>query len=379
MRKNILIFGHSYGPQFIDISNQYSQLFDKKTHSVTVVYLVGEPSADIRLRHCADEVIFLNAPKSVTRGLKIEAIKKMLQMTREKNFSIIICHRYKPTYIMLWVARFQKIPALFFIMHELGTLKSIARKLLIAALARKNMIFGGVSNAVRDDMRRDIWRVPSARVITLYNMIDVELTESKLLNREAARAELKLSADDFVFGNIGRLVKNKDQKTLINSFAAIQAQCPNAKLLIAGSGNLEQELKHLVQELKITDSVIFTGFLLDAFSYMKAFDVYISSSTQEAFGRVLIEAMVAQVPIIATKVNGVPEVIGDTGPLVLAGDSATLAKEMFKAYEDKATLSAWGMRGYQRAVKEFSQRKFHEIFWNLPLLRSNLNSTHLDC
>lgn len=370
MRKNILIFGHSYATQFIDINNQYTRLFDPDKFHVTVVYLTGEPDEQIRSKHLADEVIFLNPPKKSVRGLKIGIIKNMLKLCREKNFEVIVCHRYKPSYIMMWIAQFHRIPALFFVMHELGTLSPIFRKLAIALLARKNMIFAGVSNAVRNDMQKDIMRVPAKRVITLHNMIDVEFTESNLIDREIARTELKLAPDAFVFGNLGRLAKNKDQKTLIQAFAKIKPECPNIKLIIIGDGHLEKELKNQVQLLNLSNDVIFTGFIADGFRYMNAFDVLISASIQEAFGRVLLEAMVAKIPIIATKVNGVPEVIGDTGPLIPAGDADILAAEMLKAYSaHKSELNRWGNQGYNRAINDFSLQRFNQIFWQLPIIR----------
>ena len=173
MRKAILIFGHSYSTQFIDVCNQYSRLFDKNQYEVTVVYLTGKPDNIVKQRTLADHVIFLNQDKKVVRGLKIAAIQKMLALCRQKQFSIAICHRYKPTYIMLGVSRFCRIPACISVMHELGTLSSFVRKITIASFARQNWLFAGVSNAVRNDMRQAIWGIPKERVITLYNSIDI--------------------------------------------------------------------------------------------------------------------------------------------------------------------------------------------------------------
>jgi glycosyltransferase involved in cell wall biosynthesis len=364
MRKNILLFGHSYATQFIDISNQYTQLFDKAKYHVTVAYLVGKPDEQIRQKHVADDVIFLDPPKKSVRGLKIAAIQQVLALFREKKFEIVVCHRYKPTYVMLWVAKFCKIPLIFSVMHELGTLSSWARKLLIASLASKNMIFAGVSDAVRNDIRKSIWNVPPERVITLHNMIDVKYTEEKLLERDAARQALHLSPDTFIFGNVGRLAINKDQKTLIQAFASIKAQCPNAKLIIVGDGQLESQLKNQVHSLRLDSDVIFTGFIPDGFRFIKAFDVFISSSIQEAFGRVLLEAMLAKIPVIATSVNGVPEVIGNSGSLIPAANVNILAAEMLRAYQaSTAERAAWGINGYQRAITHFSLQRFNEIFW----------------
>lgn len=375
MRKNILLFGHSYATQFIDISNQYTRLFNKEKFNVTVVYLVGEPDEKIRARHIAENVIFLNCSRKSVRGLKIAAILKMLQLCRKNRFDIVICQRYKPSYIMMLVAQLIKIPALFFVMHELGTMSHTARKLLIAALARKNMIFAGVSNAVREDMRKNLIGVSQDHIITLYNMIDVEWTKSLLLEREAARHQLNYDDSHFLFGNIGRLAINKDQTTLIQAFAKIKPQCPNAKLVIIGDGILEEKLKALAKQLNITNDICFTGFIENGFRFLRAFDVLISSSIQEAFGRVLIEAMIAKTPIIATSVNGVPEVIGDTAPLIPAQDIDTLAGEMLKAYQTTMTeRERWGKLGHDRAISDFSLERFNEIFWQLPIIRKRITT-----
>jgi glycosyltransferase involved in cell wall biosynthesis len=373
MRKNILILGHSYATQFIDISNQYTKLFDKNKYNVTVAYLLGESHEEITQRHLAEEVIFLNFPPRAIRGLKVTAIKKMLSLQREKNFSIIIGHRYKPAYIMMWVAQFCQIPALFLVMHDLKTLHHLFRKITVAFLWRKNMFFVGVSNAVRDDMRRDIWRVPMDNVITLYNMLDVELTEPALLSRDEARKKLHLAADDFVFGTIGRLVKAKDQHTLIRAFAQIKPQCPRAKIIILGDGELEQELKNLCVTLSVENSVIFAGFVPQAFTLTKAFDVFVLSSIREAFGRVLLEAMIAKVPVIAAKTDGIPEVLGNTGVLLDAGNVTQWAEYLLSAYNTPAnTLAKTGMDCYRRVVNEFSLQRFKEIFWQLPILKGFL-------
>ena len=186
---------------------------------VTAVYLIGKPDENIRQKTIAKNVIFLDCQPHQTRGLKLNPILKMLKLQRQKAFDIVICHRYKPTYIMLWVSKFCKIRIFIAVMHELGTMQHLSRKLITAALAPLNMIFAGVSNAVRDDMRRSMWRIPAGQIITLYNMIDVDFTEPRLLSREQARQQFNIPENAFVFGNVGRLAKNKDHTTLLEAFA----------------------------------------------------------------------------------------------------------------------------------------------------------------
>lgn len=360
--RNILIFNHSCATQFVDIANQYTRLFNSDTDTVTVVYLTGIDQSAVRQKTLAQEVIFLNCSPAVTRGLKISAIRQMMQLQKKKAFDIVICHRYKPTYIMLWVALFYRIPTFIAVMHELGTLKHLTRKLLLAMLAPKQMILAGVSNAVRNDLRQVVWRIPPGRVITLYNMIDVEWTVPQLYSRLIAREKLNLPQKAFVFGTLGRLVKNKDHKTLIAAFARIQSSCPAAQLIILGDGSLESELKQQVADLNLSQVVVFAGFVTDGFRYMQAFDVYVSSSIQEAFGRVLLEAMIANVPIIATRVNGMPEVLGSTGIIVEPSCPEQLAAAMLQAYQkSRAERINWGNAGYRRANEVFSIPCFGKI------------------
>lgn len=370
MRKNILILGHNDATQFIDIFNQYTRLFDPEKYNVTVAYLTGKENPASRARTIAENVIFLEIPAKEVRGLKIGAIQQLLKLTRENNYEMVICHRYKPIYIMSWVARFHKIPALFFVMHELRTMTSVGRRLLAAALWQNNMYFAGVSNAVRDDLRRSLWRIPEDRIITLYNVIDTELTEPQLLSRDDARTELHLDKDDFIFGSIGRLARNKDQATLIQAFTIIKPYCPKAKLIIMGEGELEPQLRQQIQDNGLAKDVILTGFIPGAVKYIKAFDCFVLPSIQEAFGRVLIEAMLAKCPIIASRVNGIPEVMGNTGELIKPRDAAGFAQAMQKMFmltaDERQKLAEIA---YQHVHANFSIPAFSQQFWQLPLLQ----------
>ena len=369
MRKNVLIFGHNDATQFIDIYNQYTRLFDPARYEVTVAYLTGKSDQTVRERTLAENVVFLDTPKRQIRMLKINPVKRMLALCREKKFEIVICHRYKPSYIMLWAALFEKMPALIFVMHELGTMSSIGRRLLIALLARKNMLFAGVSNAVRDDMRKKLWFIPKERVVTLYNVLDVEQTEPALLARDDARTQLNIAPNDFVFGNIARLAPNKDQETLLRAFAAIKPICRNTKLIIIGDGALENKLKELAFSLGISQDVLFTGFMAGGYRFMPAFDCFVLSSIQEAFGRVLLEAMIAKLPVIATRVHGIPEVVGDTGVLIRAGNADMLAammKQVYLATPERRLQT--GNTAYQRVLDHFSIPAFQQYFWELPVI-----------
>lgn len=368
MRKNVLIFGHDYTTQFVDIYNQYSRVFDKNLYHITVVFLTGEPSDEIVQRTLADEIIFLNFPKKNVRGLKIKPIVKLFHLAKAKKFQFVICHRYKPSYIMMCVAKLIPIPKMIMVMHELRTMAAIGRQLVVTCLRQKNMLYGGVSNAVRNDMRQSLRFVPKQKIITLYNMIDVELVEQQMLSRDDARAALGIRNDAFVFGNLARLVPNKDHMTLLKAFASQSILAQQTQLMILGVGHLEQYLQQ-----HAGPNVIFKKFIPCGYKYLKAFDCFVLSSVQEAFGRVLLEAMVAKIPIIATRVHGIPEVMGDVGIVVPARDPIALGKALAHIYACPAKERAQiGNKGYQHACAHFSIQKFKQDFWGLDFCTNSV-------
>jgi glycosyltransferase involved in cell wall biosynthesis len=367
-RKNILILMHNDATQFIDIANQYVTLFDKNKYKVTVAYLSGNPNEETKNRTTSEEILFLNCSKKDISGLKISAIKKLVMLCRSQQFSLVISHRYKATYIMMWVTKFCKIPATIFVMHAMETMNAFHRKLFVSLMRTKNMYFAGVSNAVREDLRKQLFRISDDRIITLYNCIDMKATEDTLLSKKEARNFFHLPENAFIIGTVGRLVPHKDPKNIIYAFSKIKSHLPLAKLLIIGEGALKQELKELTEKLNLQNDVIFTGFTPLAYRYLKALDIFVLSSIEEAFGRVLLEAMIAKVPVIGTRTDGIPEVIGDAGFIVEARDSDMLSSAILKMTRlPELEFSALGEKGYERIKAHFSTDKFKDDFLRLGI------------
>jgi len=365
-RKNILILMHNDATQFIDIANQYVKLFDKNKYKVTVAYLSGKPDEHTKNKTIAEEILFLHCSKKSIRGLKIKAIQQLMALCRQEKFTVVIAHRYKPIYIMIWVAQFYRIPTLVFVLHAMKTISHFTRKCFIALLVRRNMYFAGVSNAVRDDLRANLWGIPNNRVITLYNCIDMKTAESRIFSKSEARQFLKIPDNTLAIGTVARLVPDKDQKNIIQAFAKMKPHFPHATLFIIGSGELEEELKRLAEQYHLENDIVFTGFVPDAQRYLKALDIFVLASVEEAFGRVLLEAMIARVPVIGTRIDGIPEVIGDAGLIVEARDSQLLSSAMTHiAQLSTEERSALGDKGYDRIKTTFSTDKFNEDFWGL--------------
>src|SRR5436190_21009204 len=146
MRKNILILAHSTETQFIDIYNQYTYLFDCDKYLVTVMYLTASADEFLRQHTVAEKIIFAGIDKKKLRFFKFGAVQKLITLCRQHRYDMVICHRYKPSYLMMIVAKFCRIERLIFVMHAIGTMRSWRRQWFVTAMWQHNMILAGVSN-----------------------------------------------------------------------------------------------------------------------------------------------------------------------------------------------------------------------------------------
>ena len=359
---HVLQICHSYYPPFLDCARQYAALFKDTDFKVTTVYLQGEYSQAVVEGSASDEVIFLGYKSRDIGGLKLGAIRKIRAIAKIKRFEFCLAHRVKPTYVALLGTNLPVIS----VHHNYNDYSKFTRRILVN-LFENRLLMLGVSNSVRDDLRRDLKTWDVARIQTLYNRIDVAATQNVMVNKLEARQTLNLPQDAWIIGNVGRLHHDKDQATLIEGFAKALPQLPaNSKLFIAGKGPLEDALKQQVARLKLQSSVIFAGNVPDVKRYFKAFDVFALTSDREPFGMVLLEAMAAEVPIICSDCGGGAEIVRDVGELFTFGDAEALASNLVNIHNNQL-ISATNM--YKKLVESFSDKAVQKQFWNLPFVK----------
>ncbi|OLF56201.1 glycosyltransferase [Pseudomonas chlororaphis] len=361
--RHVLQFCHGYDGPFLDCARQYASLFAGTGYRVTTVFLTGAADSEVAAACASDEVLFMEYSSKAIRGLKLGAIRDLRKIVASRNFSFCIAHRFKPIYIALLGTGLPVIG----VHHAFGDYRRGSRR-LFANLFRKRLSLLGVSDAVRDDMRACLPQWPAARIQTLYNRIDVEALQATQLPRAEARQELGLSSSAWIVGNVGRLHPDKDQATLLRGFAAALPGLPReSQLAILGSGRLEQNLKDLSRELGIADRVLFLGQVAEARRYFRAFDAFALSSDHEPFGMVLLEAMAAGVPLLATACGGAKEVVEGVGILFPLGDAEHMAQglqHLAGMDENQRLLCAELM--FERLRERFSDRAVRDAFWRLP-------------
>jgi glycosyltransferase involved in cell wall biosynthesis len=361
----VLQFCHGYDGPFLDCARQYASLFEGSGYRVTTVFLTGVADPEVAAACASDEVLFMEYSSKAIRGLKLGAIRDLRRIAASRNFSFCIAHRFKPIHIAMFATQLPIIG----VHHAFGDYQRRGRQ-LFAHLFRRRLSLIGVSDAVRDDLRKCLPKWPTGRIRTLYNRIDVEALQASQLTEGPAREALGLAQDAWIVGNVGRLHPDKDQSTLLRGFALALPLLPErAELAIVGSGRLEQDLIELARELGIESRLRLLGQVADARRYFAAFDVFALSSDHEPFGMVLLEAMAAGVPVVATACGGAREVVEGVGVLFPLGDAERLAEALVHSYglnPRERELCAESMLA--RLHERFSDSAVRAQFWRLPAL-----------
>jgi glycosyltransferase involved in cell wall biosynthesis len=190
----------------------------------------------------------------------------------------------------------------------------------------------------------------------VYHGIEPPLTLEREREGKQIRQELGLGPEDFIVGNVGRLALQKGQRHLVAAMPFLLERVPRAHAVIAGGGDLEAYLRDLALEVGVAERVHVLGPRKDVPALMHAMDVFAMPSIWEGFGLVLLEAMAAGRPVVASRVATIPEVVvdGQTGLLVPAGDPLALAEAIARLAADPALARQLGEAGRDRLRRHFS-------------------------
>ncbi len=215
----------------------------------------------------------------------------------------------------------------------------------------------------------------SPKAVTVYNGINADVFNPQVIDGDI-RDELGLREDVVVIGSIGAIEKNKGQRYLLEAIAKLKTEgIGNIVCIVCGTGPEEENLKRFVYEKGIADIVLFLGYRDDIPRILKILDIIIITSFHESFSMSTVEAMAMEVPVIATNVGGIPEVVdnGKTGILVPPGNVDALCKAMKYLIQNPEIGINMGKKGRQRVLERFTieenVRKTEQIF--LQMLRGN--------
>ncbi len=300
--------------------------------------------------------------EAIKRGIQFIALKKtfrfdpssvwqVYKIIKEQKIDIIQTHGYKPDTIAFILKMFTALPWLAFV-H--GWTAEDMKVRLYNKLDGYLLRFPDKIISVSDSYRNRLiaMGISSSKIVTIHNALD---PKEHITPCQDVRRELGLSKDDFVIGVIGRLSREKGQRVFMDAFKEIKASASNVKALIIGDGPDMDSLKKLSFSSGFNGSVKFSGHQADILPFYKAIDLLVIPSFSEGLPNVLLEAMYFDIPVVATSVGGIPEVVvnNHSGKLVNPGDSKAMAREVISILQSKERIASLTKNGKSVILESF--------------------------
>lgn len=191
----------------------------------------------------------------------------------------------------------------------------------------------------------------------IHSGIDLDRYSKSLGQAHDIRKELGLEPGTRLIGNLSALADHKDYPTWIRTARRLSDENPALRFVIAGTGPDEEAIRELVRKSDLENTVFMLGFRADVVSVMQSLDVFLITSKTEGLGTIVLEALAAGVPVVATRAGGIPEMIidGETGLLATVGDDAALSQCVLRIFTD-ADLRARLVSEGKRKAAAFSFR-----------------------
>ncbi|HUT04552.1 MAG TPA: glycosyltransferase [bacterium] len=197
----------------------------------------------------------------------------------------------------------------------------------------------------------------------------VEAPES--LNRDEAKRHVNsqsaIPESAQLIGTVGRLVPKKNHRMLVKVIERLSREYPNLYAMFVGDGELRKETEALVRAAGLSERVVFTGTRDDVERILPAFDVFCSSSNSEGLANAIQESMAAGVPVVATEVGGIRELIddGENGFIVPSGDVDAMIEKVKLLLDSAELRRKIGMAGREKMMREFTVEKMVDTLQNV--------------
>jgi glycosyltransferase involved in cell wall biosynthesis len=343
-------------------------------------------AAGVRLRRVPELV------RELSPGHDLRALARLTALLRGERPHIVHTHTSKAGLLGRLAARWAGVPVVLHTPHghvfhsyggRLKTALFVGLERVGAPLADRLVAL--TDSERREHLERGVGR--ASQWVTIHSGVELAPFEAARAQRAVVRQALGLPSDAVALGTVARLVPVKGHAYLIEALARLRRLEIPLHLLLVGDGPLRDELVHYARSLGLfvrvspgaeaaaaapasgtgtpasaaAPTVHFLGLRQDVPRLLSAMDLFVLPSLNEGMGRVLVEAMAAGLPCVASRVSGIPDVVvdGATGLLVPPGDSVALADTLQTLLADPVRTRAMGRYGLSRA-RVFSQERMIE-------------------
>ena len=290
------------------------------------------------------------------------ALIDLTAFLRKNPYHIVHTHNSKAGFLGRLAAKLVGVPVIVHTVHGFAfhDEEPLWRQMLFRNLERlasrwsDRMIF--ISQPLIDWALKD-HIVGEDKITKIYSGIQLDKFHPvKSEEKDQIRSKWSLQKEEAVVGIVSKLWEGKGHTVLIEAFKLLKEKIKDAKLVIVGEGYLYDELFRRVGNNGLRDSVLFTGFQMDVSEIIATFDVAVLPSFFEGMGRVILEAMAMEKPIVASRVGGIPDLIdeGINGLLVRPGDARELADALERVLSDNGLAKKLGKEGRKKIKDQFS-------------------------
>jgi glycosyltransferase involved in cell wall biosynthesis len=284
-------------------------------------------------------------------------VGQVLRLIDEVNADIVHTHDFRSNLFGLLAARLRRRPAVAtvhgWIANDLkGRIYVAASKLMLRGFDRVIAVSERTGTLVRKA------RVPERKIAVINNALVID-DYAPDRGDDRFRRELGARVDTVLIANIGRLSPEKGQFEFLQAAREIAPRWSNARFVLVGVGPDRDKLAQFVAANRLEDAVIFTGYRGDMHGIYNGLDLVVQSSLTEGMPNVVLEALLMQVPVIATDVGGTSEIVthARTGELIPAGSVASLVERIEDFLRDPERHRAMARAGREDVARRFDHRR----------------------
>ncbi len=284
----------------------------------------------------------------------------LINIIKKSNISLIYANTYYSAILGIIAVKTTRRPFMWHV-HDIHAPDKIT-KLTIPLICTSAHKVIAISHAVKNNLKE--YNIESEKIEIVYNGVELKYFKCNK-NRTYLEENLPIYPDDIVICNVGQFSHRKNQKDILFAAEKIVKTYPNTKYLLIGKAisdkgrRYEKEIKKLTKDLGLDENVIFTGYRSDIPELLSGADIFVLTSLQEPFGLAVIEAMASCLPVIATKVGAVPEIIENdkSGFVIRPRDVDDLTKKIILLIENPEKRFEMGRIGRQIVEKKFDINK----------------------
>lgn len=314
------------------------QGLDEKRYKAAV-WCLSEGGAIAEELHIQGMEIKVLGMKSYYNPIRIMSLSRLL---RKEHVTILHAHGYFGSTFGRFAAIIARVPVIISHVHSTYSGYSKRNIFIERLLSRFSDAIICISKAVRDFVIK-VEGVSEKKVHVIYNGIN-----SPTVSKKASRHALGLSDDDIVIITVASLTPHKGHRVLIDAIKIIATKFRIIRLLIVGEGPLGNSLRLYTDKLNLSSNIIFTGQRTDIYELLSQSDIFVLPSVErEGLGIALIEAMASGLPVIGSRVGGIPEVIEENtnGLLFRPGDAGELAGAIERLVSNRRLREQMGDNG----------------------------------